>query len=189
MPIDPTRVRALDLDSLGEFVADDAVIDALRMTWPACPPPGAEPVELLRFARVCELLALTGQESVLLAGAGRAWHAAVLARLASWVVVVEADALLRLRVKSLLRDTRTQNVTVVGGTPLDGFEESGPYDAIVVDDGRSPFAGPKRLTEQLIPGGCLVSPQTARGQFVLLCRRQGETRELDHRLMPLVDAT
>src|SRR5688500_2668626 len=43
-------------------------------------------------ARMCELLALRGDETVLDVGTGSGYHAAVLARLGAWVVSIERHA-------------------------------------------------------------------------------------------------
>ena len=69
----------------------------------------------LVVARMCELLALRGDEHVLDVGTGSGWHAALLARLARDVVSIERHASLSEQAASNLAAAGIENVTLVVG--------------------------------------------------------------------------
>ena len=140
-------------------------------------------------ARMCELLALKGDETVLDVGTGSGYHAAVLARLAERVVSIERLAPLSKRAGEALAAARVRNVRLVVGDGSAGYEEEAPYDAINVA-AASDRGVPPALLEQLADGGRMVIPSDGRGQrLVLVCRRGGALKHEEHepvRFVPLV---
>jgi protein-L-isoaspartate(D-aspartate) O-methyltransferase len=110
----------------------------------------------LVVARMCELLELTGAETVLDVGTGSGYHAAVLARLVRHVHSIEVhESLSHLAAKSL-RAAGVTNVTLAVGDGSRGLPAHAPYDAIVVAAAH-PLVPPP-LVAQLADGGRLVQP-------------------------------
>jgi protein-L-isoaspartate(D-aspartate) O-methyltransferase len=143
----------------------------------------------LVVARMCELLELTGSETVLDVGTGSGYHAALLARLARRVYSIEVHESLSRQAAENLRAAGVENVTLVVGDGSRGLPEHAPYEAINV----AAAAGggiPPALCEQLAPGARLVAP-IENGEQRLVVARRTETgvqlTELERvRFVPLV---
>jgi protein-L-isoaspartate(D-aspartate) O-methyltransferase len=120
-------------------------------------------------ARMCELLELTGSETVLDIGTGSGYHAAVLAQLARRVVSVERHAALSRSAAERLRAAGVEGVELVVGDGTLGYPPEAPYTAINVAAAARRI--PAALGSQLADGGRLVIP--SRGRLVRI-RRQGE---------------
>jgi protein-L-isoaspartate(D-aspartate) O-methyltransferase len=123
-------------------------------------------------ARMCELLELTGEETVLDVGTGSGYHAAILARLARVVWSIERKAELAEQAGHNLAVGGIGNVHVVLGDGSRGLPEHAPFDAINV--AAAAHDVPAALTEQLAGGGRLVAPIDGREQRLLLVRRQAD---------------
>jgi protein-L-isoaspartate(D-aspartate) O-methyltransferase len=140
-------------------------------------------------ARMCELLELRGDETVLDVGTGSGYHAAVLARLAERVVSIERLPSLSHRAGEALRAAGVRNVRLVVGDGSTGYAEDAPYDAINVAAG-SAHGVPPALEEQLADGGRMVLPINGRTQRLLVVRRRGGTLAHEEhdpvRFVPLV---
>ena len=124
----------------------------------------------LVVARMCELLELEGDETVLDVGTGSGYHAALLARLARHVYSIEVHASLSRTAAENLRAAGVGNVTLAVGDGSRGLPEHAPYDAINV----AAAAGgkiPPALAEQLGPGGRLVAPVEDGDQRLVVARR------------------
>jgi protein-L-isoaspartate(D-aspartate) O-methyltransferase len=143
----------------------------------------------LVVARMCELLELTGDETVLDVGTGSGYHAALLARLARHVYSIEVHASLSRQAADNLRSAGVENVTLVVGDGSRGLPERAPYDAINVAAAAG-GAIPPALAEQLAPGGRLVAPVEDGEQRLVVARRVGDSvalTELERvRFVPLV---
>ena len=143
----------------------------------------------LVVARMCELLELTGDETVLDVGTGSGYHAALLARLARHVYSIEVHASLSRQAADNLRSAGVANVTLVVGDGSRGLPEHAPYDAINVAAAAG-GAIPPALAEQLAPGGRLVAPVEDGEQRLVVARRVGDSvalTELERvRFVPLV---
>ena len=127
----------------------------------------------LVVARMCELLELTADDTVLDVGTGSGYHAALLARLARHVYSIEVHASLSRQAAENLRSAGIENVTLVVGDGSRGLPEHAPYEAINVAaaaDGAIPAA----LAEQLAPGGRLVAPVEDGEQRLVVARRTDE---------------
>jgi protein-L-isoaspartate(D-aspartate) O-methyltransferase len=181
----PERLMAV----LRRHVADERVLAAIaevprerfvpeqlrEEAWENVPLPigsGQTISQPLVVARMCELLELEGDETVLDVGTGSGYHAALLARLARHVYSIEVhESLSRLAADSL-RAAGVNNVTLVVGDGSLGLPEHAPYDAINVAaaaGGRIPPA----LADQLAPGGRLVAPVEDGEQRLVVARRTG----------------
>ena len=126
----------------------------------------------LVVARMCELLELRGDETVLDVGTGSGYHAAVLAQLTGWVHTIELYASLSRIAAERLRAAGVENVTVAVGDGSRGLPAHAPYDAINV----AAAAGgrvPEALLEQLADGGRLVAPVEAGDQRLVCAHRAG----------------
>ena len=143
----------------------------------------------LVVARMCELLELTADDTVLDVGTGSGYHAALLARLAHHVYSIEVHASLSRQAAENLRSAGIENVTLVVGDGSRGLPAHAPYEAINVAaaaDGAIPAA----LAEQLAPAGRLVAPVEDGEQRLVVARRTDEgvaLTELERvRFVPLV---
>jgi protein-L-isoaspartate(D-aspartate) O-methyltransferase len=123
-------------------------------------------------ARMCELLELRGDETVLDVGTGSGYHAAVLARLAARIVSIERLASLSEEARKALAVAGVRNVTLVVGDGSAGYPDEAPYDAINVAAG-SAHGVPPALAEQLAEGGRMVLPIDGGSQRLLVVRRRG----------------
>jgi protein-L-isoaspartate(D-aspartate) O-methyltransferase len=147
--------------------------DLLQEAWENIPLPigaGQTISQPLVVARMCELLELTGSETVLDVGTGSGYHAALLARLARHVYSIEVHASLSRQAEANLRAAGVTNVTLTIGDGSRGLPAYAPYDAINV----AAAAGggiPRALPEQLRPGGRLVAPVENGEQRLVVARR------------------
>ncbi len=132
----------------------------------------------LVVAEMTAALGLDGTENVLEVGAGSGYQAAVLARLARYVVTVEVVPELAERASATLRRLGFDNVEVTLGDGRDGWPAKAPYDAILVACAADRV--PPRLLAQLSPHGRMVIPVGPSGghQVVLLVAPSGAAREL-----------
>jgi len=129
----------------------------------------------LVVARMCELLALSGDERVLDVGTGSGYHAALLARLVRHVWSIEVHASLSARARENLAAAGVDNVTLVVGDGAAGLEEVAPFDAINVAAACRDV--PPALQRQLADGGRLVAPVGGLEQRLVLLRRHGDRVE------------
>jgi protein-L-isoaspartate(D-aspartate) O-methyltransferase len=140
-------------------------------------------------ARMCELLELRGDETVLDVGTGSGYHAAVLARLAARVVSIERLASLSEQARKALDAAGVRNVTLVVGDGSAGYPEEAPYDAINVAAG-SAHGVPPALADQLAERGRMVLPIDGGSQRLLVVRRRDGGFECEPhdpvRFVPLV---
>jgi protein-L-isoaspartate(D-aspartate) O-methyltransferase len=178
-------VRSVPRDA---FVPDELQLEA----WDNIPLPigcGQTISQPLVVARMCELLALRGDERVLDVGTGSGYHAALLASLAAHVYSIELHQELSERAGRCLAAAGIANVTLVTGDGTRGLPEHAPYDAINV---AAAAAGdvPEALVDQLGADGRLVAPVDGGDQRLVLVRRTGDrvdATELERvRFVPLV---
>lgn len=107
-------------------------------------------------ALMTELIEPDGGDVVLEVGTGSGYQAAVLAELVDHVYSIEIIAALATRVRQDLERLGYKNITTKLGDGYYGWEEHGPFDAIVVTAAASHVPPP--LIEQLKPGGRMVIP-------------------------------
>jgi protein-L-isoaspartate(D-aspartate) O-methyltransferase len=107
-------------------------------------------------ALMTELLELRSGDKVLEIGTGSGYQTAVLARLASEVFSIEILPALSQRAKNTLGDLGFKNVWLKVGDGFYGWEERGPFDAILVTAAAPKI--PEALGQQLREGGRLVMP-------------------------------
>jgi protein-L-isoaspartate(D-aspartate) O-methyltransferase len=107
-------------------------------------------------AKICEALALRGDEHVLDVGSGSGYQAAVLAELAAEVDTIERIPELAELARSNLTAAGYERVRVHVGDGTRGLPEQAPFDAIAVAAAAPRL--PQTLYDQLEPRGRLVVP-------------------------------
>src|SRR5689334_7443037 len=107
-------------------------------------------------AKICEALALRGDERVLDVGSGSGYQAAVLAELAAEVDTIERIPELAEVARANLAAAGYKRVRVHVGDGTRGLLERAPFDAIAV--GAAAPRLPQMLYDQLEPRGRLVVP-------------------------------
>jgi protein-L-isoaspartate(D-aspartate) O-methyltransferase len=142
-------------------------------------------------ARICEALALRGDERVLDVGTGSGYQAAVLSELAAEVHSIERIPELAEAARERLALAGYGLVRVHVGDGTLGLPDHAPFDAIAVAAAAPGF--PQTLYEQLNPRGRIVVPVgDARGQRLELAIRSPEGPAVVHsvpcRFVPLVGA-
>jgi protein-L-isoaspartate(D-aspartate) O-methyltransferase len=107
-------------------------------------------------ALMTEALEPKPKDRVLEIGTGSGYQTAIIATLADWVYSVERIRSLVARARKVLDQLKLYNVSIRIGDGSVGWEEHGPYNAIIVTAG-SPDV-PQPLLDQLQEGGRLVIP-------------------------------
>jgi protein-L-isoaspartate(D-aspartate) O-methyltransferase len=124
-------------------------------------------------AYMTQALGLTGTEHVLEVGTGSGYQAAILSCLVQDVHTIELIPTLAERAAHTLSGLGMTNVFIHIGDGSLGWQESSPYNAIMVT-AAAPRA-PKSLLNQLADGGRMVLPVGERGfQTLELWTRTGE---------------
>jgi protein-L-isoaspartate(D-aspartate) O-methyltransferase len=117
------------------------------------------------FAKLVQLAEIEHGERVLDLGCGTGYSAAVLARLASHVVAVEADKPLAAHARAALAELGVTNVTLVDGPIASAGKAHGPYDVIILEGAVEQL--PEGLLAQLKPEGRLVALIAPRGKVAV----------------------
>ncbi|KKM71425.1 hypothetical protein LCGC14_1430760 [marine sediment metagenome] len=107
-------------------------------------------------ALMTQSLELKGNERVLEIGTGSGYQTAILAELARKVYSVERMRTLAERARKLLEKLGYSNVKILLGDGTLGWEESSPYDRILVTAGAKEI--PQPLTDQLEEEGVMIIP-------------------------------
>ncbi|UWP89846.1 protein-L-isoaspartate O-methyltransferase family protein [Aliiroseovarius crassostreae] len=107
------------------------------------------------LAKMLDALDIQSDELVLDLGCGLGYSAAVLARLADFVVAVESDESMAADAQSKLSEFGADNVAVIQGEPSEGNAKNGPYDVIIVQGAVEQV--PDALLEQLKDGGRMAA--------------------------------
>ena len=118
-----------------------------------------------------QALQLKPRHRVLEIGTGSGYQTAVLARLARYVYTVERYRTLLGEAEARLKALHVQNVISRFGDGHEGWPEQAPFDRVLVT--AAPAEEPRRLLEQLKPGGVLVAP-VGRGPVQSLLRYVGD---------------
>lgn len=107
------------------------------------------------FARLVQLAAVTGGDTVLDIGCGTGYSSAVLSRIAAAVVGLESDAALAAAARDALAAHGRGNVEIVEGPLAQGHAARAPYDVVIVNGAADEL--PSALFDQLAEGGRLVA--------------------------------
>ena len=107
-------------------------------------------------AEMTQALTLSGEDRVLELGTGSGYQAAILAQIAHRVYTIERIHTLYLRARKLFDQLRYHNIVTRYADGTFGWEEEGPFDAIIVTAGAPKV--PSVLVNQLAIGGRMVLP-------------------------------
>jgi protein-L-isoaspartate(D-aspartate) O-methyltransferase len=131
-------------------------------------------------ALMSELLDLKGGEKVLEIGAGSGYQAAVLSRLAEGVYTIEIIPSLAARAQETLTRLGYRNISVKTGDGFFGWEEKGPFDAILITAAAEKI--PEPLWRQLREGGRLVMPlgEPRGNQQLVRVRKVGGKQQIEN---------
>jgi protein-L-isoaspartate(D-aspartate) O-methyltransferase len=125
------------------------------------------------FAKLIQLAEVSESDIVLDVGGLTGYSAAVIARLAQTVVVLESDPALAETATKALEELGVDNAAVVTGDLEVGYPSEGPYDAIIVEG--TIDAMPPGLLDQLKDGGRLVAIESGIPSEGVIWRRMGRT--------------
>ena len=103
------------------------------------------------LAKMLDALDVQADEMVLDVGSAYGYSAAVVARMAEAVIALEEDETMAADAQSLLVDVGADNVVVQTGSLIDGADEHGPYDVMIIQGGIETL--PEALSAQLKDGG------------------------------------
>lgn len=107
-------------------------------------------------AEMTQALDLTPSDRVLEIGTGSGYQAAVLAEIAYRVYTIERIRTLYVTARRLFDEMRLYNIVTRYGDGTKGWEEEGPFDAIIVTAGAPEV--PESLLAQLALGGRMAVP-------------------------------
>lgn len=117
--------------------------------------PGRYLMEPMVFARLLHAARIKPTDVALDLASGLGYGAAVLSKLATTVVAVEANAALATEAGMLLADVGADNVVTVTGEPTAGHPAQAPYDVILCEGGLEDM--PDAILAQLAEGGRAVA--------------------------------
>lgn len=131
-------------------------------------------------ALMTEKLGLKGGEKVFEVGTGSGYQAAVLAEMGAEVRTIEIRKALADTARDRLREFGYEKVKVRYGDGYFGWEEEGPYDAVIVTAAANHIPPP--LIAQLKDGGRLIIPvgSTTYYQTLTLVTKNGEKLDVEH---------
>jgi protein-L-isoaspartate(D-aspartate) O-methyltransferase len=140
-------------------------------------------------AYISQALDISPKHRVLEIGGGSGYQAAVLARLAAWVYVIERHRPLLESAKARFQVLKLHNVVVRHADGLKGWPEQAPFDRIVLSAAID--AVPPSLIDQLKPGGVLIAPVSAAPPAERFSQRlvkiiRTQSGQIDEPLMPVV---
>lgn len=136
-------------------------------------------------AYMTEALMLDANDRVLEVGTGSGYQAAVCAEIAAEVYTIEILEGLAASAKKLLAELGYANIFVRAGDGFFGWEENGPFDAIIITAAAGMIPPP--LVEQLKPDGLMILPLGSPygAQTLVLVSKDGRGRVKSKALLPV----
>ncbi|GGD39585.1 protein-L-isoaspartate O-methyltransferase family protein [Sinisalibacter lacisalsi] len=116
---------------------------------------GRAMLEPRTLAKLLDAVDIGDDDMVLDLGCGLGYSAAVIARMADFVVAMEEDAGQVDEAEARLSAAGVDNVAVIAGPLAEGDARHGPYDVIVVEGGVETL--PEALADQLKEGGRIAA--------------------------------
>jgi protein-L-isoaspartate(D-aspartate) O-methyltransferase len=116
-------------------------------------------------AKMCELLELTGQETVLDVGTGSGYQAAILACCVKHVYSIERIPELAKEAAKIINQINLTNGTIITGDGAKGYQPAAPFDAIIAAASTSFI--PTAWKMQLTTTGKIVCPlKSNQGEYI-----------------------
>jgi protein-L-isoaspartate(D-aspartate) O-methyltransferase len=112
-------------------------------------------MEPMALGRLLQMADVEPGDKALVVAAGTGYSAAVLARMAESVVVLENDTSFAEKASKIMTELVIPNVTVVRGDLASGVPAKAPFDVILIDGAVNEI--PMALKQQLRDGGRLVA--------------------------------
>ena len=136
-------------------------------------------------ALMTDLIDPRPDQTVLEIGTGSGYQAAVLAELVAQVLSIEIIAPLAAEANARLKALGYANIQTRAGDGYYGWEEAGPFDAILVTAAASHVPPP--LIRQLKPGGRLVIPVGTHfmAQYLLLVEKTADGQVSSRQILPV----
>ncbi|NCA88639.1 MAG: protein-L-isoaspartate(D-aspartate) O-methyltransferase [Gammaproteobacteria bacterium] len=136
-------------------------------------------------ALMTDLIDPRTDQTVLEIGTGSGYQAAVLAELVAQVYSIEIIAPLATEAANRIRELGYANIQTRTGDGYYGWEEAGPFDAILVTAAASHVPPP--LIRQLKPGGRMVIPVGAHfmAQYLLLVEKDEDGQVSTRQILPV----
>jgi protein-L-isoaspartate(D-aspartate) O-methyltransferase len=136
-------------------------------------------------ALMTDLIDPRADQTVLEIGTGSGYQAAVLAELVAQVYSIEIIAPLAAEAANRIRELGYPNIQTRAGDGYYGWEEAGPFDAILVTAAASHVPPP--LIRQLKPGGRMVIPVGAHfmAQYLLLVEKTADGQISTRQILPV----
>lgn len=116
---------------------------------------GRHIMEPMALGRLLQLADIEPQDKALVVAAGTGYSAAVMARMAESVVILENDTGFADKASKIMTELVIPNVTVVRGDLSSGVPAKAPFDVILIDGAVNEI--PMALKQQLRDGGRLVA--------------------------------
>ena len=116
---------------------------------------GRHIMEPMALGRLLQLADIQPEDKALVVGAATGYSAAVLARIAQSVVILENDPGFADSASKIMTELVIPNVTVIRGELASGVPSKAPFDVILIDGAVSEI--PAALKAQLADGGRLVA--------------------------------
>lgn len=116
---------------------------------------GREMPEARTLAKMLDALDLALDDSVLIVGGGLGYSAALLARMAESVVMVEEEAGLASDAEATLTAQSVMNAAVLSAPLAEGAPKAAPFDVILIEGGVETI--PTALLDQLREGGRIAA--------------------------------
>ncbi|WP_371153234.1 protein-L-isoaspartate O-methyltransferase [Jannaschia sp. 2305UL9-9] len=156
-PSDVTKfpIIAAMLDVPRENYVPASAVPVAYMDAPVPLGGGREMPEARTLAKMLDALDVEQDDTVLIVGGGLGYSAAVLARMAGSVVMIEDDATLASEAEATLTAHDVDNAAVVQADLTGGAPKSGPYDVILIEGGVESV--PQTLTDQLSEDGRIAA--------------------------------
>ncbi|MFQ5442405.1 MAG: protein-L-isoaspartate(D-aspartate) O-methyltransferase [Thermodesulfobacteriota bacterium] len=191
------RMRMVERDIKGRGISDEKTLAAMRKvkrhlfvpllsriaSYSDHPLPIGEGQTISQpyiVALMTEKLGLKGKERVLEVGTGSGYQAAVLAEIGAEVRTIEIRKRLADAARKRLKELGYEKVEVKYGDGYSGWEDEGPYDAVIVTAAANHIPPP--LLSQLKDGGRLIIPlgNTTYYQTLTLVTKRGDTLDVEH---------
>lgn len=156
-PSDVTKYPIIDamLDVPREDFVPEDLREAAYADAPVALAPGRVLMEARTFAKMLDAISVGPEELVLDLGTGYGYGAAVLAKIADFVVALEEDETLSAEAEARLGEAEVDNVAVITGPLTEGAAKHGPYDVIFIEGAVEQV--PDAIAEQLREGGRIVA--------------------------------